>query len=267
MACARAGASAFLEAMPTSRRTIMSDTDLRFALRFRHGLDTMPAHAIGQQCVCGRHILADDADHALTCAATGGAGTVRHDSLNGQWCHLARIAGVSSAQEPVLRQLQRRADDAGRGPRRAGRQDTPPTTNDAADDDAAAANRAAAQADATQAAADPAAAVDAIVEATAQLQLARAGGAGDAGADVASGARGDALLSLPTGLIVADISVIHPGAATYVDKACKVAGAAAAVRDAEKIRKYRASPLGGACEFVPLSVETYGRMEEPAMGG
>ena len=29
--------------------------------------------------------------------------------------------------------------------------------------------------------------------------------------------------------------------------------------------KYRASPLGGACEFVPLGVESYGRMGAPAM--
>jgi len=93
----------------------------------------------------------------------------------------------------------------------------------------------------------------------------RAGGAGNGGANAASGARGDALMMLPDGLVVGDVSVIHPAAQSYVREACKATGAAAAARDAFKVAKYRASPMGGACEFVPLSVESYGRMGAPAM--
>ena len=64
-------------------------------------------------------------------------------------------------------------------------------------------------------------------------------------------------MTLRGGTIVADVSIIHPAAQTYVD-------AAAARRDAAKVTKYRRSLLVGACEFVPLSVETHGRMGEPA---
>ena len=105
--------------------------------------------------------------------------------------------------------------------------------------------------------------MDAIVDEAAAL--ARAGGPGDAGVNVASGARGDIHMALPTGTIVADVSIIHPAATTYLDKAAATTGAAAALRDAHKVDKYRDSPLGGACDFVPLSVETYGRMGAPAM--
>ena len=94
---------------------------------------------------------------------------------------------------------------------------------------------------------------------------ARAGGPANAGLRKGDGARGDAIMTLPEGTIVADVSVIHPAAQTYIGVAARATGAAAALRDASKVEKYRRSAMGGACEFVPLSVETYGRMGEPAM--
>jgi hypothetical protein len=111
--------------------------------------------------------------------------------------------------------------------------------------------------------ADAAAAVDGIVDE--EVQRARAGGAGDVGLNMRKGARGDAILVMPEGTIVSDVSIIHPAAETYVGIASKGTGAAAALRDAEKIELYAKSPMGGALEFVPLSMETYGRMGAPAM--
>ena len=245
--CAGAGPSAFLEALPSGRWLVLPTTDLRLALRFRLGLDTMPAGAVGTQCLCGRHLQADDADHAMTCDATGGAGTMRHDHVNNVWCHLARLTGMSTSREPVLRELQRGAELAGAAVRRAG---------------AAAAPPAAVQPDAAQPAADPVAAVEVIVDEGAQR--ARAGGPAtlDTGR---RGNRGDAIMSLPGGTIVTDVSVNHPAAQAYVRAAAEATGAAAARRDKEKMDKHRASAEGGACGFVPLSVETYGRMGAPAM--
>ena len=46
--------------------------------------------------------------------------------------------------------------------------------------------------------------------------------------------------------------------------AAATAGSAAARRDSEKRRKYGTGDLGGYA-FVPLSVESYGRLSEPAM--
>ena len=45
---------------------------------------------------------------------------MRHDYWNSVWCHLLRLAGIASTREPMLRQLQRRAQESGRAVRRAG---------------------------------------------------------------------------------------------------------------------------------------------------
>ena len=58
---------------------------------------------------------------------------------------------------------------------------------------------------------------------------------------------------------------VHPAAQAYVRATAEATGAAAARRDKEKMEKHRASAEGGACGFVPLNVETYGRMGAPAM--
>jgi hypothetical protein len=79
------------------------------------------------------------------------------------------------------------------------------------------------------------------------------------------GDRGDILLVLQSALTVTDISVIHPAARTYVRAAAATAGSAAAVRDQQKRARYDRGGDTGGYAFVPLSVESYGRMGVPAM--
>jgi Reverse transcriptase (RNA-dependent DNA polymerase) len=79
-----------------------------------------------------------------------------------------------------------------------------------------------------------------------------------------AGSRGDILLALPSALTIVDVSVIHPCASAYVVAASRKEGSAAEVRDQQKRAKYeRTDPHGYA--FVPLSIETYGRLGKPAM--
>ena len=78
------------------------------------------------------------------------------------------------------------------------------------------------------------------------------------------GSRGDILLALSGALTVADVSVVHPAAETYVQVAAREEGGAAAIRDQQKRTKYStADPHGYA--FIPLSMETFGRLGKPAM--
>ena len=74
------------------------------------------------------------------------------------------------------------------------------------------------------------------------------------------------LAVMPSGLVVLDISVTHPAADSYVQAAAARAGAAADARDAHKRQKYAAITLHGATTFVPLTVESYGRLVKAAMG-
>jgi hypothetical protein len=78
-------------------------------------------------------------------------------------------------------------------------------------------------------------------------------------------------MAFPQGISIADISVIHPlslnvisRAATTAGAAATTAGAAASHRDQRKRTAYaRVEPHGYG--FVPFSVETYGRLGQPAM--
>jgi hypothetical protein len=76
--------------------------------------------------------------------------------------------------------------------------------------------------------------------------------------------RGDILLVLPDALTIADISVVHPAASTYVAGAAQTDGSAAAARDQLKRARYQTDDPA-AYAFTPLSVETYGRLGKPAM--
>ena len=77
------------------------------------------------------------------------------------------------------------------------------------------------------------------------------------------GQRGDALLVLE-GVLVIDVSVVHPAAETYVQDAANMDGAVAAVRGACKVEKYSCGQAGGGYDFEPIIVTTYGRLGEPA---
>ena len=77
--------------------------------------------------------------------------------------------------------------------------------------------------------------------------------------------RGDILLAGARGVQVVDVSVTHPTAVRTLVAAAYTAGAAAAVRDEQKRKKYAAAGDAAPYAFTPLTVETYGRMGGPAM--
>jgi hypothetical protein len=77
-------------------------------------------------------------------------------------------------------------------------------------------------------------------------------------------ARGDILMVLPWGIAIADVSVVHPLSTRLVHRAASTAGAAASHRDQQKRTTY--ARLAPNCyEFVPVSVESYGRLSQPAI--
>ena len=75
--------------------------------------------------------------------------------------------------------------------------------------------------------------------------------------------RGDVLVITKV-LTILDVSVIHPGASSYAEKAAKQPGYAADLRADQKRKKYSGAGYEGYT-FVPFSVESYGRLGKPAM--
>jgi hypothetical protein len=74
------------------------------------------------------------------------------------------------------------------------------------------------------------------------------------------------LVVLPDqGLVVTDVSVVHPAANSYFDRAAHTAGAAASLRDASKFYKYGGGGQVTGGSFTPLSMESYGRLGRPAL--
>jgi hypothetical protein len=77
-------------------------------------------------------------------------------------------------------------------------------------------------------------------------------------------ARGNVLLATPQGITIADVSVIHPTSLNTLSRVAATAGAAASHRNRQKQTAYaRVEPNGFS--FVPFSVESYGRLGQPAM--
>jgi hypothetical protein len=77
-------------------------------------------------------------------------------------------------------------------------------------------------------------------------------------------ARGDIHVVLPRGIAIADVSVVHPLSTHLLHRAASTAGAAASHRDQQKRTTYaRLAP--NSYDFVPVSVESYGRLSQPAM--
>jgi hypothetical protein len=72
-----------------------------------------------------------------------------------------------------------------------------------------------------------------------------------------------ALLVFPRRLVVGDVSVIHPAATSFAVGAVRTPGFAAAARDASKRRAYR--QVSSALPFVPISVESFGRLGARAL--
>jgi hypothetical protein len=69
---------------------------------------------------------------------------------------------------------------------------------------------------------------------------------------------------MPQGIAIADVSIINPTSLNTLSRAAATAGAAASHRDRQKQTAYaRVEPNG--YNFVPFSVESYGRLGQPAM--
>jgi hypothetical protein len=67
----------------------------------------------------------------------------------------------------------------------------------------------------------------------------------------------------PRRLVIGDVSVIHPACGSCARAAARLPGWAAARRDAAKEQAYRRVSSG--LPFVPLSVESFGRLGAPAL--
>jgi hypothetical protein len=90
--------------------------------------------------------------------------------------------------------------------------------------------------------------------------LAAAGAQGVAGLR-----RGDILTVWPDGRVrVMDCVVTHPAAASFVHDAAEVAGSAAAKAELRKQRAFDEFGEGSAYDFIPLAVESFGRMGSAA---
>ena len=77
--------------------------------------------------------------------------------------------------------------------------------------------------------------------------------------------RGDILVVWPDGRVrILDCVVTHPAAASFVRDAAEAAGSAAAKAETRKRRAFGEFGEGSAFEFVPLAVESYGRLGSAA---
>jgi Reverse transcriptase (RNA-dependent DNA polymerase) len=76
--------------------------------------------------------------------------------------------------------------------------------------------------------------------------------------------RGDFTTPMASGVVVGDVSVIHPAAPSFVRRAATTTGSAARARDGHKRASYALRNLGGGYELVPVSVESFGRLGGPA---
>jgi hypothetical protein len=87
-----------------------------------------------------------------------------------------------------------------------------------------------------------------------------------AGTGRASLERGDMLVVLPDeGLVVTDVSVVHPAANSFFHRAAHTAGAAASLQDASKNYKYGGGGQVAGGSFTPLFMESYGLLGQPVM--
>jgi hypothetical protein len=85
--------------------------------------------------------------------------------------------------------------------------------------------------------------------------------AGDTHSSAAGQKRGDILAVMPGGrVIVLDCVVTHPAAASYVRRAASTTGSAAAAAEHRKKQAFQEFGQGSAYEFIPLAVESYGRL-------
>ena len=84
-------------------------------------------------------------------------------------------------------------------------------------------------------------------------------------------ARGDALLATPKGMLVLDVNIVHAPAVAFLEgtvatgSSADVDGAAAAIGEKDKEDEYRRDIDGGAYEWVPVVMESGGRLGKGSM--
>ena len=85
-------------------------------------------------------------------------------------------------------------------------------------------------------------------------------------------ARGDALLAMPqAGMLVLDVNIVHAPAVAFLEgtvatgSSADVNGAAAAIGEKDKEGEYRRDIDGGAYEWVPVVMESGGRLGKGSM--
>ena len=81
--CSGGAASAYIEMLPLTHNLRMAHCHLTYGLRFRNGIQTLPADNAGKRCPCSDMLSGmRDADYALTCPKHRSLRTLRHDYLN-----------------------------------------------------------------------------------------------------------------------------------------------------------------------------------------
>ena len=84
-------------------------------------------------------------------------------------------------------------------------------------------------------------------------------------------ARGDALLAMPKGMLVLDVNIVHAPAIAFLEgtvatgSSSDVVGAAATIGEKDKEDEYRRDIDGGAYEWVPVVMESGGRLGKGSM--
>ena len=77
--------------------------------------------------------------------------------------------------------------------------------------------------------------------------------------------RGDILAVMPSGrVVVLDCVVTHPAAATYARAASRTPGSAALRAEHSKRQEFQQFGDGAGYEFVPLAMESFGRLGQAA---
>ena len=81
--CSAGAAPAYLEVLPLTHNLRVANSHLTWVLRFRNGIQILPADNAGKRCPCSNMLRGmRDADHALTCPDHSGVRMVRHALLN-----------------------------------------------------------------------------------------------------------------------------------------------------------------------------------------
>jgi hypothetical protein len=247
--------------MPTSFPLTLSDSGFVSSARLRLGLPAGPANAPALWCDCGTNVLLGDSDHPLTCTCLAQQRTSRHDLITTSWRRIAAREGVHTMAEPPFRFFP--APSSPPAIPRAGSalasslvgcaSDLPVLIPDAPALAPAAASALPAEACRSGPLSWP----------WGPLPLPGPSWCPPSPRTRGPKGRGDVMFVIPRRHVVGDVSVIHLAAASFAGGAARTPGFAAAAWDASKRRAYR--QVSYALPFVPMSVESFGRLGAPAL--